>query len=95
MGLKSLFGKLLGSSDKAGTPGESVDYQGYRITPHPKPQDGQFYTAGRIEKEFPEGAKEQYFIRADTHASKDDAMQHAVVKARQIIDEQGDGLFRD
>ena len=95
MGLKSLFGKLFGSADDAGTPGESVDYQGYRITPHPKPQGGQFYTAGRIEKEFPEGAKEQYFIRADTHASKDDAMQHAVVKARQIIDEQGDRLFRD
>ena len=94
MGLKSLFGKLLGSSGE-GTPGETVDYQGYRITPHPKPERGQFYTAGRIEKDFPEGVKEQYFIRADTHASKDAAMQHSVVKARQIIDEQGDRLFRD
>ena len=47
MGLKSLFGKLLGSTDDAGTAGESVDYKDYRITPQPKPQGGQFYTAGR------------------------------------------------
>ena len=72
-----------------------MDYQGYTIIPHPKPQGGQFYTAGHIEKAFPDGTKEQYFIRADTHASKDAATQHAVLKARQIIDEQGDGLFRD
>jgi len=95
MGLKSLFGKLLGSSDDAGTPGESVDYQGYKITPHPKCEAGHFYIAGRIEKEFPDGVKEHYFIRADTHAGRDAAMQHAVAKARQIIDEQGDRLFRD
>ena len=95
MGLKALLGKLFGSSDETGTPGESVDYQGYKITPHPKPQGGQFYIAGRIEKDFPEGVKEHSFIRADTHASKDAAMQHSVVKARQIIDEQGDRLFGD
>ena len=95
MGLKSLFGKLFTASEDEGTPGASVDYQGYKITPQPKPQGGQFYTAGRIEKEFPDGVKEHYFIRADTHAGKDAAMQHAVVKARQIIDEQGERLFRD
>ena len=95
MGIKSLFGKLVGSGGVDATPGDTVEYQGYSISPRPKPQGGQFYTAGVIIKEFPEGAKEQYFIRADSHASRDAAEQHAVVKARQIIDEQGDQLFRD
>ena len=47
-----------------------------------------------ISKEFPEGTKEQSFIRVDTHSSQDDAVAFSVIKAQQIIDEQGDRLFR-
>lgn len=94
MGIKSLFGKLVGS-DKEEEPGEPVEYEGYHIRPQPKSKGGQFYTAGVILKDFPEGAKEQYFIRADTHTSRDTACEHALMKGRQIIDEQGDRLFKD
>ena len=33
------------------------------------------------------------FVRADTHGSADQAHDFAIVKGRQIIDEQGDRLF--
>jgi hypothetical protein len=37
--------------------------------------------------------REHRFVRADTHGSADQAREFAIVKARQIIDEQGDRLF--
>jgi hypothetical protein len=37
--------------------------------------------------------KEHRFVRAETHASKDDAATFAIAKGKQIIDEQGDRIF--
>ncbi|NIV75194.1 MAG: hypothetical protein GWN37_10245 [Gammaproteobacteria bacterium] len=92
MGLTSLFGKLT-SGKKHAAATETVEYQGYLIRPTPQAEGSQYYTCGVISKTFPEGLREHRFIRADTHASFDAAAQHAVVKARQIIDEQGDRIF--
>lgn len=39
-------------------------------------------------------AKEHKFIRADRHASMEDAVTFSLAKGRQIVDEQGDRLFR-
>jgi hypothetical protein len=74
-------------------PAEAVEYKGFRIRPAPYSSKGQYQTAGVIEKDFPEGVKEHRFVRAETHASKDDAAAFAVAKGRQIIDEQGDRIF--
>ena len=49
----------------------------------------------RSTKAFDDGVKEHRFIRVDTHASKDDAVSFSITKAQQIIDEQGDRLFRN
>ncbi len=88
--------KLFGGGESAPEPaGEEVEYNGYTIRPTPRSQGGQFLTAGVIRKHFPDGEREQVFIRADTHASHEDACQHAIRKGRQLIDEQGDRLFRD
>jgi hypothetical protein len=97
MGLGSFFRKLTGgggTGNDGAQAGEAVEYQGYTITPVPKPQGGQFITAGTIAKAFPDGVKTQAFIRADTHSSRDDAIAHSVGKAQQIINEQGDRLFQ-
>ena len=99
MSLGSLFRKLIGSGgNKEGSSdarvGEAIEYQGYIIKPAPKSQGSQFITAGIIEKEFADGIKSQTFIRADTHTSHDDASAHAISKAQQIINEQGDKLFQ-
>ena len=48
-----------------------------------------------ITKEFPDGVKEHRFVRVDTHTNKDDAVSFSVTKAQQIIDEQGDRIFRN
>ena len=84
------------ADDAAAAPvGPALEYQGYAIHPIPRRQGSQWLTAGLITKEFPDGVKEHHFIRAETHASQDDASAFAVVKAKQIIDERGDKLFTD
>lgn len=98
MGLGDMLKKLLGGGGPAEPPApdrsSAVEYKGYRIIPHPRPQGGQFLTAGIIEKDTDEGTKVHEFIRADTHASADDARSFAVIKARQIIDQEGERMFR-
>ena len=92
--LRNLFGG--GGATGEGAPAASaVEYQGYRITPAPQRQASGWNTAGVITKEFPDGVREHKFIRVDTHSSKDDAVSFSVTKAQQIIDEQGDRIFRN
>ena len=81
------------TSSAAVAPMDAVEYKGYRIRPAPYRSDGQFQTAGTIEKDFPEGTKEHRFVRAETHAGREDAANFAVSKGKQIIDEQGDRIF--
>lgn len=89
--LKKLFG---GGGDSGETARrDAVDYNGYRIRPAPYAADGQYQTAGYIEKDFPDGPKEYHFIRAERHSSADDAASFAISKGQQIVDEQGDRIF--
>jgi hypothetical protein len=46
-----------------------------------------------ITKEVAGEAKTHRLIRADLFGSSDEAARFAVVKARQVIDEQGERLF--
>ena len=91
MGLLSrLFG---GGKDAPAAQREAVEHNGFLIYPEPLRQGGQFLTAGTIAKDYPDGRKEHRFIRADTHASAEDAKQLMVQKAQRLIDELGDRLF--
>ncbi|MBB4040725.1 hypothetical protein GGR34_002382 [Microvirga flocculans] len=95
--LKDLWNRLSGKSGAAQREepaAEAVEYKGFRIRPAPYSARGGYQTAGIIEKDFETGLKEHRFVRAETHPSKDEAASFAIVKARQIIDEQGDSLFR-
>jgi hypothetical protein len=92
--LRNLFGGGGAPSEAAPAAG-TVDYHGYRITPAPQRQASGWNTAGVITKEFPDGVKEHRFIRVDTHTTKDDAVSFSITKAQQIIDEQGDRIFRN
>ena len=95
--MKGLLGRLFGGGGQKpeqAVQAEAVEYKGYRIRPAPFRAEGQFQTAGVIEKDFPDGTKEHRFIRADKHSSADDAAAFAVSKGRQIIDEQGDRIFQ-
>jgi hypothetical protein len=94
--LKAALAGLTGGSGRGndGPPADTVDYKGFRIKPAPYRTDGGvFQTAGTIEQDGPEGVRTHQFIRADTHASREDAIAFAVAKAKQIIDLQGDRIF--
>ena len=93
--MKGLFSRLFGVREAAAeaTPGHAEDYKGFRIRPAPFAAEGQWQTAGVIEKDFPDGPKEHRFIRAERHASRDEASELATFKAKQIIDERGDAVF--
>lgn len=92
MGLLDSLKGLLGGGPAP--PAEATEYNGYRITPAPERQGSGWNTAGVIAKDFPDGIKEHKFIRVDTHPNKDDAVAFSITKAQQIIDEQGDRIFR-
>jgi hypothetical protein len=85
--LSSLFGKL------APAPAEPVEYKGFIIRAAPFKSEGQYQTAGTIEREIDGVRKEHRFIRADAFASFDDAVTFTLGKARQMVDLQGDRLF--
>jgi hypothetical protein len=96
MGIVKTLRRVFGGRGEAGlvAAGEPVEYRGFQITPAPQRQGSGWNTAGVISKTFEDGIKEHRFVRVDTHASRDDAIAFSITKAQQIIDEQGDRLFR-
>lgn len=91
---RGLVGTKPGAAGDAAS-AEAVEYKGYAIRPDCRKQGAQWLTAGVISKTFDDGVKEHRFIRADVHASKDDAEACAVGKAKRIIEEQGDRMFKE
>ena len=91
--LKAAWARLVGAGSESDAPAAAVEYKGYRIRPAPYRTNGLYQTAGIIEKDSPEGVKEHRFIRADTHQSRQDAIDFTIAKAKQIIDLQGDRIF--
>src|SRR5262245_4346127 len=91
--LKAAWSRLAGSGDAGAASVAPVEYKGYRIRPMPYLSNGQYQTAGVIDKDTPEGIKEHRFVRADTHPSLEAANDFAIAKAKQIIDLQGDRIF--
>jgi hypothetical protein len=89
--LSALFGKLAPAQPEK-VP-EPVEYKGFIIRPAPFRADGQYQTAGTIEREIGGVRKEHSFIRADAFASFDDAVTFTLTKARQMIDLQGERIF--
>ena len=87
---KSLFG---GRTESAQTLGDPVEYNGFLIRAAPFQEGGRFQTAGVIEKEIAGVRKEHRFIRADSHASLDTAVEFTIAKARQIVDQLGERMF--
>ena len=94
--LKRIFGGGSQSSDAPAkrAVGAPVEHKGFSIQATPFKEQGQFQTSGVITKEINGVMQEHSFIRADRFTSEEVAVEQAIRKARQIIDEQGDMLFR-
>lgn len=88
--LKKLFG---GGAVKEEPAVEAIEYNGFLIRPAPFVEEGQHQTCGIISKMIDGETKEHRFIRADRFASRDDAINVTMRKARQLIDEQGERIF--
>jgi hypothetical protein len=91
---KKLFGGGSSEADGPAAPAKSVEYNGFTIRAAPYKSEGQYQTAGVVEKEIGGVAKEHKFIRADRFPSLDDAVEFSLTKGRQLVDEQGERMFR-
>ena len=89
--LSALFGRLVAAQPEKVA--EPVEYKGYIIRAAPYKSEGQYQTAGTIEREIGGERKEHRFIRADAFASYEDAVNFTLGKARQIVDLQGERMF--
>ena len=91
----SLFSKLFGGGS-GGTPKapEAVEHDGFKIFVEPIKEGSGYRLAARIEKQIGGEVKSHNVIRADVFNSLDEANQFSLAKAKQVIDEMGDGLFR-
>ncbi len=93
--LKRLFGGDSAESVDPGAakPAKQIEHKGFTISATPYKQDGQFQTCGVVSKEIGGVLKEHRFVRADRFSGLDDAVDVALKKGQQIIDEQGDRIF--
>lgn len=89
----SLLSKLFGGGNaKPSTPAE--EHNGFRIFPNPTSESGGFRVAARIEKDVNGETKTHAMIRADVCQSMEEATATSLRKAKQVIDEQGEAIFR-
>jgi hypothetical protein len=92
--LKRLFGGArteAASAEPAAT--AEVEYKGFTIKATPFKDQGQFQTAGLIEKGSGDTVKRHRFVRADRSPSADEVTELALAKGRLMVDQQGDALF--
>lgn len=92
--LKKLFG--LGGSEDAQAPAaeKTLEHDGYVIRATPFKEGGRYQLCGVITKTIGGVEHKHDFIRADTFVLIEDAIEMTFFKGRQLIDQQGERIFR-
>lgn len=94
----SFLKKLFGGGGSAAPQGDKVlgeeSYKGHLIKAVEMRAGSELQLAGTIEKEVGGEMKTYRYIRADRMSSVDDLVPLTLSKGRQIVDEQGDGIYR-
>ncbi|MCJ8322974.1 MAG: hypothetical protein HRU29_02730 [Rhizobiales bacterium] len=97
----SFFKKLFGRSKQNKSTADGVDkiigeetYLDYTIQAIEMKQSGEYILAGIISKNIGDEVKTHKFIRADRLHGQEQAVSTTIKKGQQIIDQQGDSLFR-
>lgn len=88
--LKKLFGGGGGAKPEATT----ETYKDFRITATPISEGQTFRVAATIEKDVDGETRQHKLIRADTVQGLEAAQAASISKAKQVIDEQGERIFR-
>ena len=92
--LSKLFGRFAPAEPEP-KPARTVEHGGFTIRAEPyQAEGGQWQTAGTVAKEIGGALKEHRFVRADRFAGFDDAAEFALSKGRQLVDQQGERMFR-
>ncbi|CAG9297027.1 HlyU family transcriptional regulator [Celerinatantimonas diazotrophica] len=72
---------------------ESVEYQGFTITPEPIAEKGQYRVAGYIHKTIGDKSCEHHFIRSDVCMNEQQAVELTISKCQIFIDQLGEKIF--
>ena len=89
----SLISKLFGAKTTpsvSAAPGPVESYHGYTIRPTPVAASGGYRIGAVIQR----NGLTHNLVRADIVTGLDEARALSVAKARQVIDQQGDSIFR-
>ena len=89
-----IFKRLFGGGAKKEAPAAVEHYLGFEVTAAPVQETNGWRVQGRITKEIEGELKEHVFIRADACGDRQSAVMLTLRKARQLIDEQGECIFR-
>jgi len=81
------------SPDTAPT-AKQIEHEGFVIRATPYKEGGQFQLCGVIEKEVAGELKSHRYIRAEKFAGLDDAVEMTLMKGRQIVDQNGERVFK-
>ena len=90
----SLFKRLFGGSTPKPLPEPTMEHDGYVVRATPFQENGQWQLCGVIAREIGGEVREHRFVRADRFADRDTAIEMAFDKAKRIITEQGERMFR-
>ncbi len=90
----SLFSKLFGGAAKTATAPEPDMHAGFSIFAEPQKSGQGFCVGARIEKEINGELKSHLMIRADSFQAAEAAVEVSLIKAKKLIDEQGESIFR-
>lgn len=89
------LGREGGEKSEGASKHEAVEYNGFTIVATPRKAPGGWTTEGVISKAAGESTRSERFIRADMLMSEEEAVNYSVMKAKKIIDEQGEQLFKE
>ena len=93
--MSGFFKKLFGASSPEPRLEESVTYKGFQIQPAPQNQGNGWSTQAVISRTEDGVTQTHEFIRADTTADRDGAVQLTVSKCMVYIDQAGDSIFQE
>jgi hypothetical protein len=96
----SFLKKLFGGGDAEAKAGAGTgaalgeeSYKGFLIKAIEMRAGSEYQLAGTIEKDVGGELRSYQFVRADRIGNKDELVSLALAKGRQIVDEQGEGIF--
>jgi hypothetical protein len=92
--LKKLFGGGKPADDKPAGPVKSIEHNGFTIHATPYQDGGQWQLCGVVEKTIEGEVKSHRFVRADRFPGQAEAADFTLVKGQQLVDQQGEGVFR-